>query len=220
VIVRFLFALWFLLPNLFATGNAMWVNFVKGITKEPYQVWWAGLVGVLQLLAVVPVARSRRQCPGPPWLAFGLLSLLGCAAEEFTCYLVRTGIFKHMGKVPTPILFMVGTGLLWLCALGSYLIYVRFELKWHQALLLFAFSGFLLEAFPFQKLYRHIPLPILLGLFPPVVAWHYVLIGLFPYLLVRDRIESHPRTDHWIKWPLGLFFPLALPTVIVLTVLS
>jgi hypothetical protein len=216
---RIVFWAWFVLVNLFATGRALYLTFGKNIPTEPYQIWWPGVVGIAELALAVGLLRWRARMPGPSWLIFSAAALLFCMAEELTCYLVRTGIFRHLGEVSTVVLFAVATSLLWLCALGGYACFRLLHLKWHQALLLFAFSGFILEAFPFQKLYRTVPLPILLGLFPPAAAWHYVLIGLIPFVLVRSDVESRARWDHPMKWIIGLVLPLAVPTIIVLTVL-
>jgi hypothetical protein len=206
--------------NLFATGRAVHLTYVEGRPTEPYQIWWAGAIGLVEIALAAWLLKTRPRIGGPAWLVFGACALVFAMAEELTCWWFRTGIFRHAGEVPAWVLFSVASGLLWMCALSGFLVYRLFDLRWHHALLLYGFSGFLLEAFPFQKLYRHVPLPILIGLFPPAVAWHYVLIGLVPFLLVKGEVEARRRWDHPVKWVLGLLVPLALPTLIVLTLLS
>ncbi len=217
---RTIFWAWFILLNLFATGRALYKTYVEHLPTEPYQIIWAGGVGLVQLATAAILWRKSVELRRPPWLVFAGASLLLTMGEELTCFFLKTGIFKHLDEVSAPVLFTVATGLLWVSALGCFAAYRLLALRWHHALLLFGFAGYFLEAFPFQKLYRHVPLPILLGLYPPAVAWHYMLIGMLPLLLVRPQIEPMARWDHPAKWLLALLLPLAIPTLVVLTVLS
>src|SRR3989338_6687954 len=94
--LRFLFWAWFILVNVFATSRAIYFTFCKGILTEPYQIWWAGAIGVLKLILGTLFFRSKLRVPGPPWLLFASSALFFSMAEELTCYLVKTGIFHHM----------------------------------------------------------------------------------------------------------------------------
>jgi hypothetical protein len=212
-------AAWFVVVNLVATANAVYKNCIAGVHAETYQVYWAGAMGVAELVAARYVIRAKLRPKRHAWLWFAATALSFTLAEELTCFLVGTGIFKHRDEAPLVVLFAVGTGLIWLCALGGFAVFRWFRLRWYESLLLFAFAGALLEAFPFQKLYRHVPLPIVLGLICVAAAWHYVLIGLFPFWLASEEIESLDRWDHPLKWPLGVLIPMMPPTLVVLTLL-
>jgi hypothetical protein len=211
------FWVWFVVVNVFFTGRALYLTLRDGAPTEPYQIWWAGAFGAVQLIVAVIVLRARWTLGARrPWLVFGGASLVLAMTEELTCYVLASGIFSGGGNTPVPVLFGVATVLVWIPALGGLAVYRLFQLRWHQALLLFAFSGYLQEAFLFT---RSEPLPILVGLIPPLAAWHYVLIGLFPFLLVRDRIEPTRRWDHPVKWIVGLLLPTAIPTLVHVTLL-
>jgi len=147
-------------------------------------------------------------------LKFLVIALGGVILEETLCFFLKVGIFEHPGNRIQQ--FLGPTTALFLACFGGWIAYQRLELDLLSAVLLFGFAGYLLEAFPFQKLYRTVPPKLLYGAYPPIIAGHYILLMLPAYILVQPQIEEAPRWDHPLKWVFGLALPFIFPCILFL----
>lgn len=195
----------------------MYLTWAEGLREDPYQVWWVGVlgapIGVLSYLLF-------RQTRASPWtrghdVAFLAVGALGVAAEELTCLLLRVGAFDEPGNRVAQ--FASGFTGLYLSVVGAWVGLRWVALSPRVALIIYGFCGWFIEAFPFQKLYRSVPWPLLLGLFPPVVALHFILMTLPAFALVWRARQQDGSSDA-LRAAAFAAIVIAGPTLLVLAV--
>lgn len=209
-----LFAAWFLGLNLVATINALIATVKRGSKgHDAYQAWWVGICGPVIVVIALISHYSGTSVPGPPLIVFLAVALVTIPLEEAIAWKLKIGAFQSPGRVFDQ--FSMAFIGLFLASAGAYVAYFRLELNLVSAILLFGFAGYLLEVFPFQKLYRVVPPRLLYGAYPPIVAGHYILLLLPAYVLAQSEVEGTSRWDHPLKWVLGLGLPFLFPGLVV-----
>jgi hypothetical protein len=148
----------------------------------------------------------------PKTLRFAVLFLLFALLEETACYLAGTGAFGH-GRKPLAG-YIIGTIGLTCWAIGVFIAFRYFWFSIFEICILTGLSGWILEGMVYHPLWKSMPLPIFFLILPPIVAFHYILLILYPITEIDNDMKTLKRSRSYLRYPVAVIAPLVLPGIL------
>ena len=148
----------------------------------------------------------------PKMLKFAVLFLVFAFLEETACYVAGTGAFDH-GREPL-VGYIIGILALTCWAIGVFIAFRYFWFSIFEICILTGLSGWILEGIVYHPLWKSMPLPIFFLILPPIVAFHYILLILYPITEINDAVKALKRSRSYLRYPVAVLAPLVLPGIL------
>ena|GEM_PF-3485013 len=177
-----------------------------------YQAIFPFGIGVISLLLYVMKKPPYFPVRIPKALRFAVLFLFFVFLEESACHLAGTGAFDH-GRRPL-VGYVIGTMGLTCWAIGVFIAFRYFWFSIFEICILAGLSGWILEGIVYHPLWKSMPLPIFFLILPPIVAFHYILLILYPITEINDDMKVLKRSRSYLRYPVAMLAPLVLPGIL------